>query len=316
MHCRSCGHDNKNRSTGKCDNCGFKLDDQNEPLAVQRAALQKPLENISDSVSKDPPDLVPARKSSAGVIGILIFLAGLAGTIFIVKNFERSVYEPVVQLNAAELGEVEIPLDSLPIILGTEIVYVFNDQGTSAAPRTNVDLSLIPEGTRVSFIALGSISIQPVVNYMQQKINGSDFRYLTTDSLYSWYDSTKTEYAAIPILKPVPTPEQDSTVVQPVDLKILFTEEWLRFIVEEYNTDVVEPVTGFAFNGRSFTRVLGQVERSISRRNTDQRPVHITLLFPGTVTLSEAIEMADSVTVYTDSLGYLGYHVKWVNVTE
>lgn len=316
MRCRNCGYENKDRSEGKCDNCGFKLDNQNEPGSVRRAALQKPLENKGEKQSASPPDLIPAKKSAAGLIGLMIFIVGLLGAIFIISNFERSVYEPEVELNAADFAEVEIPLDSLPIVLGTDIVYVFNDQGTSASPRTNVDLSLIPEGTKVSFIALGDISIQPVVNYMQQKINGSDFRYLTTDSLFSWHDSTKTAYSSVPILKPVPSPEQDSTVVQPVDLKILFTEEWLRFIVEEYNTDVVEPVTEFAFNGRVFTRVLGQVERSISRRNTDLRPVHITLLFPGTVTLADAVEMADSVSLYTDTLGYLGYHVKWVNVTE
>ncbi len=281
-----------------------------------RSGLEKPLEDNGPDRSANPPELVPRKKQHAGFLGLIIFLAGAAIAIYILSSFDRSVYEPEVDLADLALMEEEVPLDSLPIMLGTDIVYVFNAEGTAAAPRTNVDLALIPEGTKVSFLASGSLSIQPVVNYMQQKINGSDFRYLSTDSLFAWVDSTETDYLAVPILKPVPSPEQDSTAIQPVDLKILFTDEWLRFMVEEYNTDIVEPAGGYAFNQRAFTRLLEQADRAIARRNTEGRPVHITLLFPGTSTLLEAVDMAESVAVYTDSLGYQGFHIKWVNVTE
>jgi len=316
MRCRSCGHENKYRSTGKCDNCGFSLDLQNEPLQEQRSALQKSIYSQEENPASDPPELIPARKGHAGLMGLSIFIVGLIGAVIIVGSFDRSEYEPLVDRELITTEVQEIPVDSLPLMLGTDIVYVFNDEGTAASPRTNVDLALIPEGTGVSFLANGALSIQPVVNYMQQKINSSDFRYLSADSLYAWLDSTETVYAAVPILKPVPSPEQDSTVVQPVDLKILFTDQWLRFIVEEYNTDIVEPAFGFAFNQRIFARVLDQAENAITRRNTDGRPVQITLLFPGTVTLGEAITIAESVSFYTDSLGYTGFHIKWVNVTE
>lgn len=316
MRCRSCGRENPGRHTGRCENCGFKLDDQNQPMKDQRSALQKPLEDRISDYTDDPPELIPRKKKRAGLLGLLIFLVGAAGTVYILGSFERSVYEPEIDHSLLAIVEDEIPLDSLPIMLGTDIVYVFNSEGTSAAPRTNVDLALIPEGTGVSFLASGNLSIQPVVNYMQQKINGSDFRYLSTDSLFAWIDSTEVEYVSIPVLKPVSIPEQDSTTVQPVDMKILFTEQWLRFIVDEYNTDIIEPVDGYAFNQRAFIRLLGQAERTVSRRNTDARPVHVTLLFPGTSTLLEAVTLAESVEVYTDSLGYSGFHIKWVNVTE
>lgn len=316
MRCRSCGHDNPGRDEGRCDNCGFSLDNQNDPLKEQRSALQKPLEDKGERGNEPPPELIPTKVHHAGWVGLIIFLVGISVAVFIISSFERSVYEPEVDVSELLAMEAEIPIDSLPLMLGTDIVYVFNAEGTSASPRTNVDLSLIPEGTGVSFIASGALSIQPVVNYMQQKINGSDFKYLSTDSLYAWVDSAETAYASVPILKPVPSLEQDSTAIQPVDMKILFTEEWLRFMVEEYNTDVVEPSGGFAFNRRAFTTLLGQAERSISRRNTDGRPVHITLLFPGTSTLMEAVELAESVSVYTDTLGYQGFHIKWVNVTQ
>lgn len=315
MRCRSCGHENKGRSTGRCENCGFLLDTQNDPIKEQRSALQRSLNGPEDT-EPPVPDLVPSGKGRAGLAGLLVFLVGLAGAIFIVNSFERSEYEQDMDLGSMVVEVQEIPLDSLPIRLGTDIVYVFNAEGTAASPRTNVDLALIPEGTSVSFLASGDLSIQPVVNYMQQKINSSDFRYLSADSLFAWTDSTETSYSSVPILKPVPSPEQDSTVVQPVDLKILFTDQWLRFIVDEYNTDIVEPATGFAFDQRVFTRVLEQADRAIARRNTDGRPVHITLLFPGTATLGEAISIAESVEVYTDTLGYAGFHVKWVNVTD
>jgi hypothetical protein len=88
-------------------------------------------------------------------------------------------------------------------LLGTDIVYVFDSEGTSAIPRTNVDLSLIPEGTGVSFLGNSSMSIQPVVNFMTQKLASSDFRALSPDSLYSWLDSTETIFTAVPILKPI-----------------------------------------------------------------------------------------------------------------
>ncbi|PIE52749.1 hypothetical protein CSA37_04830 [Candidatus Fermentibacteria bacterium] len=316
MRCRSCGHDNRNKSKGPCGNCGFKLDDQNEPRSVQREALQKPLGADSRVGNSPPPDLVPVKKHHSGIIGIAVFITALLVTIYIVRNFDRAEYQPEIDMSEVLAQEEELPGDSLPLMLGTEIVYAFNDEGTSAAPRTNVNLSLIPEGTTVSFLALGSLSIQPVVNYMQQKINGNDFRYLEPDSLFCWTDTTKTSYSAIPILKPVPSPEMDSTAVQPVELKIVFTEDWLRFMVEEYNTDIAEPVPGLAFNRRTFMMVLDQVDRTINRRNTDERPVHITVLFPGDITIGQAVEISDSVEACTDTLGYQGFNLKWVNVSN
>ena len=308
MRCRDCGYDNK-RNTGKCDNCGFALAPQADPLKDQRAALQKPLDSKDKNVI--PVDLESPHKGRGGFVGLMIFLVGLIGAIVITSKFERAEYTPEVN-HTLEIVEVEVPLDSLPILLGAEIVYEFNEEGTSAAPRTNVDLSLIPEGTGVSFLGSNSMSIQPVVNYMIQKMNGNDFRVLVPDSLYAWRDSTQTEFMAVSILPII----EDSAEVQPVELKILFMDEWLRVMVEEYNKDIIEPATSFGFSERVFNRALSQAERTISRRNTDLRPVHITLIFPGEATLGEAVEIAESVFVYTDTLGYEGFNFRWVNVTD
>lgn len=308
MRCRDCGYDNK-RNTGKCDNCGFALDPQTEPLKEQRAALQKPL--VDNKANVIPVELECHKKGKGGFIGLIVFSIGLLGAFLIISNFEQAEYTPEVA-NIHEIVEVEVPIDSLPILLGAEIVYEFNEEGTSAAPRTNVDLSLIPEGTGVSFLGSNSMSIQPVVNYMIQKMNGNDFRVLVPDSLYAWRDSTKTAFMAVPILPII----EDSTEIQPVELKILFMDEWLRVMIEEYDKDIIEPATSFAFSERVFNRALNQAERTISRRNTEERPVHITLIFPGEATLGEAVEIAESVFVYTDTLGYEGFNFRWVNVTD
>jgi len=282
----------------------------------QREALRKPLDDGKPVQHAEPPELTPQKRGNAGLLGLLIFLIGAAIAVFIVTNFERSEYEPELRYSGIEAIAEEIPLDSLPIRLGTDIVYVFNSEGTSASPRTNVDLALIPEGTTVSFMGSSSMSIQPVVNFMQQKINSSDFRALAPDSLYAWVDSTETEYTAVSILKPVPSPDVDSIAVQPVDMKLLFTSEWLRCIIEEYNSDIIEPSGGYEFNERAFIRVIDQAQRVIERRNTDGRPVYVTLLFPSESTLGEAISIAESASYFTDSLGYQGFHIKWVNVTD
>ncbi len=309
MRCRNCGHDN-HRNTGKCDNCGFNLAPQTDPGKDQRAAMKKPIDQGGNH-SVVSLDLAASSRSKAGLIGIIVFLIGAAGALYIFSSFDRAVYEQESEV-AHEIVEIEIPLDSLPIILGTDIVYVFNAEGTSAAPRTNVDLALIPEGTTVSFLGSGSMSIQPVVNYMLQKINSNDFRFLAPDSLFAWVDSTETDYMSVSILPLL----DDSAEVQPVEFKILFTDEWFRCIVEEYNKDIVEPADGYGFDQRVFSRGMDQAVRTINRRNTEERPVHVTLLFPSESSFGEAMEIAESVFVAIDSLGYHGFNIKWVNVTN
>ncbi len=61
---------------------------------------------------------------------------------------------------------------------------------------------------------------------------------------------------------------------------------------------------------------MSQAVRTINSRNTEDRPVHVTLLFPSQSTFGEAMNIAESVSVITDSLGYEGFNIKWVNVTN
>lgn len=313
MNCRICGHDNQQRDTGPCENCGFKLDGQNLPLSEQRSGLEKPLPS-NGSTSGQNADLWVPRKSNAGYLAVLIGGAGAAIAIFILSSFERAEYTPHVETVSQEIEEVQLPRDSLPIRLSTDIVYEFNPEGTSAVPRTNVDLSLIPIGTRVSFIGNRDLSIRPVVSYITQKMAGRDFAILEAHNLYCWTDTTMTAFQSIPLVKPFVESPTDTAQVEPVLLRFLFTDEWLRGEVQEFSIDVVEPSGGFRFNARPFENVLRQVQSRLARRDLGSREVHVVLLFPDNSTLGQAMDIAEQVRHYSDSLGYRGFLLRYATI--
>lgn len=313
MNCRICGHDNQQRDTGPCANCGYKLDDQNLPLKEQRSGLEKPLPS-NGSPTGHNADLWVPRKNKAGYLAVLIGSTGAAIAIFILASFERAEYVPPVEVAAQEIEEAQLPRDSLPIRLNTDIVYEFNSEGTSAVPRTNVDLSLIPIGTRVSFIGNRDLSIRPVVSYITQKMAGRDFAILEAHNLYCWTDTTKTEFLSIPLEKPFVESPTDTSAVEPVLMRFLFTEEWLRGEVQEFSIDVVEPSGGFRFSARPFENVLRQVQSRLARRDIGTRPVHVVLLFPDNSTLGQAMDIAVQVQQYSDSLGYQGFLLRYATI--
>ncbi len=314
MYCRLCGHDNGEKETGLCANCGFELADQNLPLSEQRSGLQKPLPSNGASRTH-PADLWVPRKSRAGHLAVLVFMVGAAVAIFIVTSFERAVYEPPVERTEQEIAaEVQAPRDSLPIRLSTDIVYEFNTEGTSAIPRTNVDLSLIPIGTRVSFIGHRDLSIRPVVSYITQKMAGRDFAILEAHNLYCWTDSTMTAFQRIPLVKPFVENPADTAAVEPVMMRFLFTEEWLRGEIQEFNIDVVEPSGGFGFRAGPFMTVLRQVKNRLDRNAFEGRPVHVMLLFPDDATLGQVMDISIEVQHYTDSLGYQGFQLRYATI--
>jgi len=314
MYCRLCGHDNGEKETGLCANCGFELADQNLPLSEQRSGLQKPIPSNGASRTH-PADLWVPRKSRAGHLAVLVFMVGAAVAIFIVTSFERAVYEPPVERTEQEIAaEVQAPRDSLPIRLSTDIVYEFNTEGTSAIPRTNVDLSLIPIGTRVSFIGHRDLSIRPVVSYITQKMAGRDFAILEAHNLYCWTDSTMTAFQRIPLVKPFVENPADTAAVEPVMMRFLFTEEWLRGEIQEFNIDVVEPSGGFGFRAGPFMTVLRQVKNRLDRNAFEGRPVHVMLLFPDDATLGQVMDISIEVQHYTDSLGYQGFQLRYATI--
>lgn len=311
MFCRCCGHDNGSQDRGPCANCGFKLEDQHLPLREQRASLEKPLPPREGEETRSSHLWVP-RRSVAGHLAVLIFLVGAAIALFILTSFERAEYEPVVAEIASEVEVDQGPRDSLPILLDTDIVYEFNPEGTAAIPRTNVDLSLIPVGTRISYLGHYDLSIRPVVSYITQRMSGRDFRILEAHNLYCWTDTTETEFLSVPLIKPFI--QADTTALEPVLMRFLFSEEWLRGEVQEFNIDIVEPSGGFRFSARPFENMFRQVNTRLARRDYGERPVHVVLIFPDNSTLGQLMEIAGEVRHYTDSLGYQGFLFRYAMI--
>lgn len=314
MFCRICGHDNGQRDKGPCANCGFDLQDQHLPLDEQRSGLRTRLPG--DRKEGYQPDLWVPRKSMAGYIAVMVLAVGAAISIFILSSFDRAEYEPPAYNgdNGLEVLEEQVIRDSLPIRLSTDIVYEFSPEGTSAVPRTNVDLALIPIGTRVSFLGNRELSIKPVVSYMTQKMTGRDFLILEAHNLYCWTDSTMTDFQTIPLVKPYVETPGDTTAVEPVLVRFLFSDEWLRGEVQEFNIDIVEPSGGFGFNRGPFRTVLRQVSGRLAGRDYGDRPVHVMLLFPDDSNLGQMMDIALEVQQYTDSLGYEGFQFRYAAI--
>ncbi len=315
MFCRICGHDNGKRAEGPCGNCGFELKNQNLPLSEQRSALRTPLPGGRKAAGRKPELWVPKR-SISGYIAVMVIAVGVAITIFILSSFDRAEYEqtPVNGGYDIEIAEEQTIRDSLPLRLSTDIVYEFSSEGTSAVPRTNVDLALIPVGTRVSFLGNRELSIRPVVAYMTQKMAGRDFMILEAHNLYCWSDSTMADFQSVPLVKPYVETPGDTVAVEPVLVRFLFSEEWLRGEVQEFNIDIVEPSGGFRFNPAPFRTVLRQVNGRLAGRDYGDRPVQVMLLFPDDSNLGQVMDIAQEVRQYTDSLGYEGFQFRYAAI--
>jgi len=312
MYCRVCGYRNHN-DKGKCKNCGFDLEFQVLPMEEQRKGLQHKLPQAGE---RKIPHLNSGVKNPLGVVGGIIGVLGLAITLFIVNSMDRP--ERISENGNHEFVDtvsVQLPQDSLPVIIGSDIVYVFDTSGTSATPRTNINLSLIPDGTTVSFLGTRGLSIKPTVNFLLQKMASRDFNILCIDRLCCWTDSTETAFSSVSLVRP-PMATSDTTIVQPVSVRFLFTEEWIRGMVEEFSIDFIEPVTGFVYNESKFSIVFDKVNRSLDRRDIGERSVQVTILFPDDSNLGSAIDILTAISPAIDSLGYDSFIIKYAIIED
>jgi hypothetical protein len=315
VYCRACGHDNE-RDTGRCDNCGFDLSFQTLPLDEQRKGLQKALP--PEGKEQPPPHLDPGHKSPAGIIGAFIVVIGLAVVLLMVNTMER----PERELENGEsdyfgvIDTIQAPQDTMPGVIGSDIVYVFDPSGQSATPRTNINLSLIPDGTTVSFLAQRALSIKPVVNFLIQKMGSRDFNILSVDRLCVWTDSTHAAFDEVPLVKPWIAPPGDSAAMGPVELRLLFTDEWIRATVDEFNMDRIEPTTGLVYNASGFRTVIDAVAANLARRDLDGREVHVTALFPDNSDMGQVMDILVAIAPTIDSLGYKGFLIKYAIIEE
>ncbi len=312
MICRICGHDNKRRDTGPCENCGFSLDEMNKSLREMRTALESRIEKPVKFQERVPLQI--HKRSTAGLLGFVVFFVGLLGTLLIVNSHDRA--GRVIGGNAGDVAvmdQQEEELDSLPIRLGVDLVYVLNVEGTAAIPHTNLNLNMMPEGATICIAGPPGISIRPVVNYIATKkteVRGT----LTLEKLVCWEDTTQTEYREVPLWV---QPEVDEDSVGPVALKLLFLEEWLVGRCEELEIDVPAPLPD-GFTEAKLDSVLYQVRRGIDRNSDDigDREIQVATLFPDTTTLSTAMDRLQVVYPKVDSLGYRAFDIKWFRLEE
>jgi len=306
MFCRACGHDNGENSRGKCSNCGFDLEFQTLPLREQREGLQKPVEgrlDIGDTTFRTH------HYRRTGLTGVVIGIAGLVVTIFIISTFDRAQIVGSDEELQAVADTLAAPSDSLPIEIGADIVYVLNDSGTSAEPRTNLNLSLIPEGSSVAFLGSRSVPIRPLVSFIERKRAEGETARLDLNALCCWNDDSHSTFTRIPLVVTDPTPADSATA--PVTLKLIFTEEWLLGRVDEFGIDITAPVRAGEFSAWKLDSVLTQVSSRLSRRDLGGRAVEVTAMFSEGSNLGHAMDIMLQVQPSVDSLGYRGLGLKY-----
>jgi hypothetical protein len=306
MFCRVCGHDNGDRGKGKCAKCGFDLEYMNLPLGEQRKNLQHPMEQPADQ-GDNSFRLYTHKKT--GLFGVSLGIVGILAAIFIITTFERVEVQSETSTfdNTTEPVE-DVISDSLPLRIGADIVYVLNDSGTSAEPRTNLNLALIPEGSSVAFIGSRSVPIRPLVNFIDRKrAEGAQAR-LDLNAVCCWDDSTETGFTRIPLF--VETSTEDSAS-RPVLVKLIFTGEWIDGRVEEFSIDIPSPNPGGQYNQYKLDSVLTQVSRRLAGRELGVRPVAVIAMFSEDLDLGQAVDMMQRIHPSVDSLGWEGLGLRY-----
>jgi hypothetical protein len=149
-----------------------------------------------------------------------------------------------------------------------------------------------------------------------QKMSSRDFNILAVDRLCCWTDSTETGYQGVPLVKPFIREPGDTVSLEPVELRILFTPDWIRGMVDEFNIDKIEPTTGLVYNASVFNTVLSGVKSSLDRRDLGGREVHVTALFPDNSNLGQIMDILVEIAPAVDSLGYDGFLIKYAIIEE
>ena len=316
MICRCCGHDNEERDSGKCKNCGFELSKQNDPILEKRSALQskldKPVNFKERSEFKTPPP-----KGNMPVISILIVLLSLAAAFTITQIFDRSEYIPVLpERERFEEAVEETPVDSIAALISSDIVYVLNDSASRALPRANVDMTAIPEGSTVSFLGRWPVPLRPAASFIIQKISQREFNALDIDRLCVWIDSTETEFISAPIIR-IDQTEADS-VPGAVLVKLYFTPEMMRGSVEEFSVQYDKAITTDEFTDGQLNDLVLTVSRRLENRDFAGRDVQIATLFDyNAYNLGDAVDILGRIApLAIDSLGYEGFSVSVFALTD
>ena len=316
MICRCCGHDNNGRDRGKCDNCGFELATQNDSLEVKRSALQSKLEKPVHFQERTEFKTPPSRGHSA-VIGIIIAIAGVAAAFVITHIFERAEYTPALpERDQFEEVVEETHIDPIAALIASDIVYVMNDSASRALPRANVDMTLIPEGSTVSFLGNWSVPLRPAAAFVVQKISQREFNALTIDRICVWTDTTETEFISAPLIRI----EQSSvdTIISPVLVKLYFTPEMMRASIEEYSIQFDRAITTSEFSDSQLNDLVLTVSRRLQNKDYEGRGVQVAALFDyNAYDLGDAVDIMRRIAPMTiDSLGYEAFSLSVFAITD
>jgi hypothetical protein len=316
MICRCCGHDNEGRDRGKCANCGFELSTQNGPASEKRSALKTRMEKPV-GFKERAEFKVPPHKGEIAKFGFLIALVGLGVAIAVTSLFERSEYTaPPVERVGYQVVEPVRLTDSIATLIGSEIVYVFNDSATLALPRANVDMNLIPAGTTVSFLGSSVVPLRPAANYISQKIGQRDFDPLAVDRICVWTDLTETAYVSAPLTR---LPRQsDSSQTAPVLVKLYFTPEMLRGRVDEFDIQYDIAVFTEDFGQAQLDGLVSTVAGRLAARDTGDREIKVITLFDyNAYNLGEAVTIMNRIApLVVDSLGYSAFYLNVFSLTD
>ncbi len=316
MICRCCGYDNNGREKGKCENCGFELSTQNDPIKTKRSALQSKLEKPV-SFKERTEFKVPPGRGSKPVLGILIAFIGLLVALVITNVFTRAEYtpEPPVREGYEEVVE-ETPIDPVAALIASDIVYVLNDSASRALPQANVDMTAIPEGSTVSFLGSWTVPLRPAATFIVQKISQREFNPLTIDRLCVWTDTTETEFISAPIIR-IERSDIDS-ITAPVLMKFYFTPEMMRGSVEEFSIQYDKAISSSEYTDAQLNDLIYTVSRRLDRKDYDERSVQVAVLMDyNAYNLGDAVDLMGRITpMAVDSLGYEGFSLSVFSLTD
>jgi len=316
MICRCCGHDNNGRDTGKCDNCGFELSTQNDSLNTKRSALQNKLETPvhfqERTEFKTPPP-----SGHIVTISILKAIAGMVAAFVITHVFDRSEYTPVLpERDGFEQVVDETPVDPIAAAIASDIVYVLNDSASRALPRANVDMTLIPEGSTVSFLGSWIVPLRPAATFILQKISQREFNSLTIDRLCVWTDTTETDFISAPLIRV----EQlgVDTIISPVLVKLYFTPEMMRGSVEEFSIQYDIAINTPDYSDTQLNELILTVSQRLERKDYEGRRVQIAALFDyDAYNLGDAVDIMRRIApLAIDSLGFEAFSLSVFTLTD
>lgn len=316
MNCRCCGHDNDERDTGRCANCGFELSSQNDAVKDKRIALQKKLEKPV-SFKERTKFTIPPPRGHIPTIAFLIALVGLATAYVLTHAFERSEFTPelVQRIQYEEIIE-ENPIDPVAALIGSDIVYVLNDSASRALPRVNVDMTMIPEGSTVSFLGSRIVPLRPAASYVLQKISLREIKPLTIDRLCVWTDSTETDFFSAPLIRLEQT--IIDTIPGAVIIKFYFTPEMIRGSVDEFSIRYDKAITTDEFTDSQLSDVVFTVSRRLQGKDIGERQIQVATMFDyDAYNLGDAVQLMNRIEPFViDSLGYSGFSLSVFSLTD